>query len=129
MGGKFTNFLAIAISGAVLLLTASPPAHADAPFTLDLTLDVADDGTLQVTQTTTVPDGATATSQLPLQIAVEGNRTQHFSVSDISTEGGAQAAVDGDTLALSAPAGTSTVRYTVSGTVSDGPDLQQFTWV
>jgi hypothetical protein len=129
MGGKFTYFLVIAIAGAALLLTASPPAHADAPFTLDLTLDVADDGTLQVTQTTTVPAGATATSELPLQIAVEGNRTQHFSVSDISTEGGAQASVDGETLSLSAPEGTSTVSYTVTGAVADGPDLQQFTWL
>jgi hypothetical protein len=129
MGGRFTYFLAFAVAGAALLLTASPPAHAESPFTLDLTLDVRDDGTLQVTQTTTVPDGATATSEQPLQIAVEGNRTQHFSVSDISTEGGAQASVDGETLSLSAPAGTSTVSYTVNGTIADGPDLQQFTWV
>lgn len=129
MGGKFTYFLVIAVAGAALLLTASPLAHAESPFTLDLTLDVGDDGALQVTQTTTVPDGATATSELPLQIAVEGNRTQHFSVSDISTEGGAQASVDGETLSLSAPEGTSTVSYTVTGAVADGPDLQQFTWL
>lgn len=129
MGGKFTYFLVIAVAGAALLLTASPLAHAESPFTLDLTLDVGDDGALQVTQTTTVPDGATATSELPLQIAVEGNRTQHFSVSDISTEGGAQASVDGETLSLSAPQGTSTVSYTVTGAVADGPDLQQFTWL
>lgn len=129
MGGRFTYFLVIAMACGALLFTGTPTAHADTPFTLDLTLDVRDDGTLQVTQTTTVPDGATVTSEQPLQIAVEGNRTQHFSVSDISTEGGAQASVDGETLSLSAPAGTSTVSYTVSGTVADGPDLQQFTWV
>ncbi|QIV79495.1 DUF2207 family protein [Mycolicibacterium frederiksbergense] len=129
MGGRFTYFLVIAMAWAGLLLIATPPAHADTPFTLDLALDVRDDGTLRVTQTTTVPDGATATSRMPLQIAVEGNRTQHFSVSDISTENGAQATIDGEDLSLSVPAGTSTVRYSVRGTVADGPDLQQFTWL
>lgn len=129
MGGRFTYFLVTAMACGALLFTGTPSAHADTPFTLDLTLDVRDDGALQVTQITNVPAGATVTSEQPLTIAVEGNRTQHFSVSDISTEGGAQASVDGDTLAMSAPAGTSTVRYTVSGTVANGPDLQQFTWV
>lgn len=129
MRGNVTNILAIMLTWTGLLLAAAPLAHADTPFTLDLTLDVRDDGSMQVTQTTTVPDGDTATSAMPLQIQVEGNRTQHFTVSDISTEGGAQASIDGDTLSMTVPAGISTVSYTVGGTVSDGPDLQQFTWL
>lgn len=129
MRGNVTKFLAIMLTWTGLLLVAAPLANADTPFTLDLSLDVRDDGSLQVTQTTTVPDGGSASSAMPLQIQVEGNRTQHFTVSDISTEDGAQAIVDGDTLSMTVPSGTSTVRYTVAGTVSDGPDLQQFTWL
>lgn len=66
---------------------------------------------------------------IPLAVPVEGNRTQHFAISDIETEGGAQADIDGDQLRIVAPAGTTTVRYWVRGTVADSPGLQQFTWI
>lgn len=130
MRGNVIKLFAIVLAWSGFLLVSAPLAPAETPpFTLDLTLDVRDDGSLQVTQTTTLPEGQSATSVMPLQIQVEGNRTQHFRVSDISTENGSQAFLDADTLSMTVPAGTSTVRYTVNGTVSDGPDLQQFTWL
>ena len=115
---------------SALLTVGVPPAHADTPaITLDVKLDLKADGVLSVTTTITSPEGNAVMGRAPLEIPVEGNRTQHFSVSDITAEGGASAEVDGDSLAISAPGGTSTVKYSVRGTVADGPDLQQFTWV
>ncbi len=120
---------------AALLLVAlctpfAPAAHAaPAPITVALDLDLQDDGTLAVSTTTTVPEGSPAIGVIPLAVPVEGNRTQHFAISDIETEGGAQADIDGDQLRIVAPAGTTTVRYRVRGTVADSPGLQQFTWI
>ncbi|BBY46839.1 hypothetical protein MARA_02690 (plasmid) [Mycolicibacterium arabiense] len=129
MAGRGGFLLVVLLLWTGLLVTGAPPARAESPITLDLGLDLGDDGILQVTMTADVPAGSTATSQFPLEIAVEGNRTQRFSVSDISTDNGATATVNGDSLSLSLPAGTSTIRFAASGTVADGPDLQQFTWV
>jgi hypothetical protein len=112
------------------LTVGTTTAHAEsAPITVDVKLDLKADGVLAVTTTTTVPDGSNAVGRVPLQVPVEANRTQHFGVSDISTTGGASASVQGDALVISAPAGSSTVTYSVRGSVADGPGLQQFTWV
>jgi hypothetical protein len=113
-----------------LLTVGAHPARADTPpIKLDVKLDLGADGLLAVTSTITVPEGATAEGRLPLSVPVEGNRTQNFEVSDIATTGGASTAVDADALSISAPAGESSVTYSVRGTVADGDDLQQFTWL
>ncbi|MUL66233.1 hypothetical protein BOO86_17310 [Mycobacterium sp. CBMA 234] len=114
----------------VWLTVGVGPARADTPpITLDVNLSLRSDGALAVTTTTTVPDGATATGRIPLAIPVEANRTQHFQISDITADNGATASIQGAVLVINAPAGTSKVSYSVRGTVADGPDLQQFTWV
>ncbi|OHU96080.1 DUF2207 family protein [Mycobacterium talmoniae] len=96
---------------------------------LDVQMNLKADGSLAVTATIAVPQGGSASDRLPLDIPVEANRVQHFQVSDLTTTGGASAQVDGRNLVISVPTGTSTVTYTVAGTVSDSPDLQQFTWL
>lgn len=114
----------------VWLTVGAGPARADEPgITLDINLSLRSDGALAVTTTATVPAGTTATGRVPLAIPVEANRTQHFQISDISGDNGASAEVQGNALIINAPAGTSKVSYTVRGTVADGPNLQQFTWV
>lgn len=127
----YGGVVAIVVAIMTTLLTVSgPAARADTPaITLDVKLDLNADGVLAVTTTAAVPQGASAVGTVPLQVPVEANRTQHFAVSDIAADGGASAAVQGDALVISVPGGTSTVRYSVRGTVADGTDLQQFTWV
>ncbi|MEZ0363500.1 DUF2207 domain-containing protein [Mycobacterium sp. pUA109] len=108
----------------------APPASADEPgVKLDVQMNLKTDGSLAVTSTITVPPRASVTDRLPLQVPVEANRIQHFEVSDLTTTGGASAQVDSGHLVMSVPAGSSTVTYTVRGTVADSPDLQQFTWL
>lgn len=124
------------VAAVAMLLTmvqfgvSAPRAHADdGAIRLQIDLTLAADGVLEVSTTATVPEGASAASRLPLEIPVEGNRTQRFEVSDIEASDGAAATVDGSALSISVPGGTSTVRYSVRGTVADGTELQQFTWV
>ncbi|MDF0528750.1 DUF2207 domain-containing protein [Tsukamurella sp. 8J] len=118
------------LAALTLVSLLAPPAAtaADDGVTLDVAMELKTDGSMGITSTITVPAGGSAVDALPLDVPVEGNRTQHFTVGDLHTHGGAEATVDGRTLAVSAPAGRSTVRYSVRGSVADGTDRQQLTW-
>jgi hypothetical protein len=115
---------------ALWLAAGAHPVRADTPAVkLDVGMDLKADGSLVVKSTITVRQGADVADRLPLDIPVEGTRIQHFQVSDVATTGGASAKVDDRTLVVSAPRGTSTVSYTVRGSVENGPELQRFTWL
>ncbi|WP_019203631.1 DUF2207 domain-containing protein [Tsukamurella sp. 1534] len=125
-----TAFAAAAATLIALLATllgAAPAAADPNDVTVDNTLELREDGSLAVTTVITAPAGRAVAQRLPLSVPVENNRTQHFTVSDTKAENGTATAADG-ALQVSAPGGRTTVTYVVRGTVSDGPDLQQFTW-
>lgn len=128
-GWRRVRLWGVAIAASALL-TGTPVAGAEGDgVRLDVALDLKTDGSLSVNTTITVPEGQSAADRLPLDVPVEANRIQHFHLDGVTATGGAEAAVEGRTLRISAPAGTSTVSYTVHGSVADGPDVQQFTWV
>ncbi|GIZ99439.1 hypothetical protein TTY48_40510 [Tsukamurella sp. TY48] len=119
---------ATAVIGLVFATAAAGPAAAEpSGVTVDTVLELKDDGALAVSTVITAPQGKPVSQRLPLDVPVENNRTQHFSVTDAKAENGTATVADG-ALQVSAPGGSTTVTFTVRGTVADGPDLQQFTW-
>jgi hypothetical protein len=114
---------------AVLFATAvAGPAYAEpSGVTVDTTLDLSDDGSLAVKTVITAPQGRAVAQRLPLDVPVEGNRTQHFAVDAVKADNGTASVADG-ALQVAGQGGVTTVTFTVRGTVADGPDLQQFTW-
>ncbi|WP_238218932.1 DUF2207 family protein [Tsukamurella pulmonis] len=118
----------LAVIGVVFAGAGAGPAGADpSGVGVDTVLDLQDDGSLAVTTVITAPPGRAIAQRLPLSVPVEGNRTQHFTVTGTRAENGSVSVSDG-ALQVSAPGGTTKVTYTVRGTVADGPELQQFTW-
>ena len=128
-GRRRSGWVAATAAIAVIFTsTAAGPVSAEpSGVSVDSQLELKDDGALTVTAVITAPQGRATAQRLPLSVSVEGNRTQHFTVNGLRAENGS-AAVSDDALQISAPGGSTKVTYTVRGTVSDGPELQQFTW-
>ncbi len=120
--------LLVCLSVCTGWLLAAVPAGADSPTgTLTVAMNLADDGTLSITETITPAKDQVLQRHLALDTVVEGNRIQHFEISNVATTGGATAAVDENTLITNA-SGPATISYTVRGTVSDTADHQQVLW-
>lgn len=90
-------------------------------------MTLADDGVLNITETITPAKGQVLQRHLLLDVPVEGNRIQHFQVSNVTSTGDAEAAGDTGTLTIVAR-GPATVSYAVRGAVADAADHQQVTW-
>lgn len=120
---------ALALTIGVLLgaLGAGPVAADPSGVTVDVALELREDGALAVRSVITAPSGHSVAQRLPLDVPVEGNRTQHYTVTDVRADNGTAGVRDG-ALQVSAPGGTTTVEYTVRGSVENGPELQQLTW-
>ncbi|CAM5418566.1 hypothetical protein TPAU25S_03001 [Tsukamurella paurometabola] len=119
---------AIAVIGVLFATAGAGPAAAEPTgVEVDTALELKDDGTLTVKTVITTPQGKPISQRLPLDVPVEGNRTQHFTVSQTRADNGTATVADG-ALQVTAPGGRTTVEFTVRGTVADGPELQQFTW-
>ncbi|WP_336670673.1 DUF2207 family protein [Tsukamurella sp. USMM236] len=130
--GKAAPPLARALAAAatvalVMLLGAAPASPAPDGITVDVALDLREDGALVVSTVITAPTGRAVAQRLPLDVPVEGDRTQHYTVADVKAENGTATVADG-ALQVSAPGGTTKVGYTVRGSVENGPELQQLTW-
>ncbi|OAT66581.1 hypothetical protein AWB85_17940 [Mycobacteroides immunogenum] len=109
------------------ILMAAPASADPPPATVAVAMTLTADGALNIAETINPAKDKVLQRHLALDMAVEGNRTQHFEVSDVATTGDATAAVDGNTLITTA-AGPATVTYTVRGTVADIADHQQVLW-
>ncbi|MUM18375.1 hypothetical protein BI330_18325 [Mycobacterium sp. CBMA 623] len=109
-------------------LMAAAPVHADDPVgTVAVAMNLADDGTLNVTETITPAKDQVLQRHLALDVAVEGNRIQHFEVDKVAGTGDTEAVADGKSLTVTAR-GPATVAYAVRGAVVDIGDRQQVTW-
>lgn len=109
-------------------LVAATPARADDPAgTVAVAMNLAEDGTLHITETITPAKDQVLQRRLLLDTAVEGNRVQHFEVDQVATTGAAQAISDGNALTAVAH-GPATISYTVRGAVTDIGDRQQVLW-
>ncbi|MBA0046846.1 DUF2207 domain-containing protein [Mycobacteroides sp. LB1] len=109
-------------------LIAATPVRADDPIgTVAVAMNLADDGTLNVTETIAPAKDQVLQRRLLLDVAAEGNRIQHFEVDKVATTGDAEAISDGKALTVVAH-GPATVAYAVRGAVADIGDRQQVSW-
>ncbi len=121
---RLALYLPVCMGG---LLLAAPASGDVSPGTVAVAMTLADDGVLNITETITPAKGQVLQRHLLLDMPVEGNRMQHFQVSNVTSTGDAEAAGDADTLAIVAR-GPATVSYAVRGAVADAADQQQVTW-
>ncbi|MEU5693750.1 DUF2207 domain-containing protein [Actinosynnema sp. NPDC020468] len=129
------NWGAVVLAAAALCLTAGPAvaqesSSANLPGTAgaDVRLKLERDGRLSVTEVVTVPEGRTARRVVPLRIAVGESRDRVFGVSDVKVDGKGTATANGEELAISLDAGTSTVGYVVDGAVAKIGDTLELRW-
>ncbi|XVV04813.1 DUF2207 family protein [Actinosynnema sp. CA-248983] len=110
--------------------SAQPSSPAGLPGTVgaDVRLKLERDGKLTVTEVVSVPEGKSAKRVVPLRIAVGDNRDRVFDVSDASVEGNGTATVAEDELTIALQSGTSTVKYSVVGTVAKIGDTLELRW-
>ncbi|OHT87815.1 DUF2207 domain-containing protein [Mycobacteroides saopaulense] len=120
--------LLICLSVCAGWLLAAAPADADGPTgTVAVAMNLADDGTLNVTETITPAKDQVLQRYLPLATMVEGNRIQHFEVNTPASTGNAETSADSAALTITAR-GPATVTYTVRGAVADVDGHQHVTW-
>jgi hypothetical protein len=123
---------AIAFLGVVFFV--SQPAGSEQPMSAangirsHAELKLRRDGTLGVTETVDVAEGATATRRAPLRIAASDDADRLFAVSAVTVTGNGTAETDDRTFTVRLGAGRSTVGYTVVGAVADLADHQELRW-
>jgi hypothetical protein len=121
---------AVALCTGAGTASAQPSGTAGLPGTVgaDVRLKLERDGRLTVTEVVTVPDGRTATRVVPLRVPVSSDRDRVFQVSDVAVDGAGTATASDDELTIALRAGTSTVRYSVVGTVAKIGDTLELRW-
>ncbi len=121
---------AVALCTGIGTASAQPSGTAGLPGTVgaDVRLKLERDGRLTVTEVVTVPDGGTATRVVPLRVPVSSDRDRVFQVADVAVEGEGTATASDDELTIALRAGTSTVRYSVVGTVAKIGDTLELRW-
>ncbi|MFD0201349.1 MULTISPECIES: DUF2207 domain-containing protein [Saccharothrix] len=121
---------AVALCTGVGTASAQPSGTAGLPGTVgaDVRLKLERDGRLTVTEVVTVPDGGTATRVVPLRVPVSAERDRVFQVADVTVEGEGTASASDDELTIALRPGTSTVRYSVIGTVAKIGDTLELRW-
>lgn len=109
---------------------AQPSSPAGLPGTVgaDVRLKLERDGRLTVTEVVSVPEGKSAKRVVPLRIAVGDDRDRVFDVTDASVEGNGSATVAEGELTIALQSGTSTVKYSVVGTVAKIGDTLELRW-
>ncbi|QFZ16838.1 DUF2207 domain-containing protein [Saccharothrix syringae] len=120
--------IALGTSAGVASAQPSSPAGLPGAVGVDVRLKLERDGRLTVTEVVTVPEGKTADRVVPLRIAVGDNRDRVYEVSDPAVTGEGTATVSDDRLSIALRAGTSTVTYSVVGTVARIGDTLELRW-
>ncbi|MCE7000331.1 DUF2207 domain-containing protein [Saccharothrix sp. S26] len=121
---------AVALCTGVGTASAQPGSTAGLPGTIgaDVRLKLERDGRLSVTEVVTVPEGKSAKRVVPLRVPVSSDRDRVFQVGDVAVEGNGTATASDDELTIALQAGTSTVRYSVVGTVAQIGDTLELRW-
>ncbi|MEV8439862.1 DUF2207 domain-containing protein [Actinosynnema sp. NPDC051121] len=121
---------AVALCTGAGTASAQPSGTAGLPGTVgaDVRLKLERDGRLTVTEVVTVPDGRTATRVVPLRVPVSSDRDRVFQVGDVTVDGEGTATASDDELTIALRAGTSTVKYSVVGTVAKIGDTLELRW-
>ncbi|MEU4740402.1 DUF2207 domain-containing protein [Actinosynnema sp. NPDC023658] len=121
---------AVALCAGAGTASAQPSSTAGLPGTVgaDVRLKLERDGRLSVTEVVTVPDGATAKRVVPLRVPVAADRDRVFRVDDAAVEGDGTATASADELTIALRSGTSTVKYSVVGTVAKIGDTLELRW-
>jgi predicted membrane protein DUF2207 len=89
-----------------------------------VTMKLAADGTLAVSEVVTVPENVTMTRKVPLR---DHGRT--FAVRDAVVDGQGSVGTAADTLTIELTGGKATVRYTVTGAVAEVGGKPEFRWL
>ncbi|MEC3978805.1 DUF2207 family protein [Amycolatopsis sp. H20-H5] len=124
----------LAAVAAGLVLTASPAAAQDQPplpglpQSAEIQLKAERDGSLSVIEAISVPADATMTRRVPLRVADEQDRDRVYGVRDVVLEGAGSAQVADDVFTVRLAGGTSVLRYTVDGAVSQADGVERVTW-
>lgn len=120
---------------AVLLVFGALPAAAQdepplptLPHSAEIQLKVERDGALSVIEAVSVPSDATMTRRVPLRTAPAHNRDRIFGVRDVVIEGAGTAEVTAEEFTVKLRGGTSVIRYTVDGAVSEGDGVVDVSW-
>jgi uncharacterized protein (TIGR04222 family) len=122
---------ALVTVAALTLLASAPPAQAQPlPGTIGVQVDlkVERDGRLSVTETVTVPEGATPRRVIRLRQPVGDDLDRVYEVSDARVDNGGRIDDAEDELTVHFLPGTSTLTYLVRGTVADVGDRQEARW-
>jgi hypothetical protein len=126
--------LSVVAVAAALVLTA-PAANAQdqpplpsLPHSVEIQLKVERDGSLSVIEAISVPSGETMTRRVPLRVPAGNSRDRIYGVRNASIEGAGSAELSADAFTIRLRSGTSVVRYTVDGAVSDDQGVQHVSW-
>ncbi|MFJ8913602.1 DUF2207 family protein [Amycolatopsis sp. NPDC102389] len=120
--------------GLLLVLGAAPagaqsePQLPSLPNSAEISLKVERDGALTVVEAVSVPSEATMTRRIPLRTAAPRDRDRIIGIRDVVIEGAGNAELTGEELTVKLKGGTSIVRYTVDGAVSEADGLTRVSW-
>jgi hypothetical protein len=98
------------------------------PHSAEIQLKVERDGSLSVIEAISVPSNETMTRRVPLRVPAETGRDRIFGVRDVSIEGAGSTQLSADAFIVRLRGGTSILRYTVDGSVSDDGVVQHVSW-
>ncbi|MFC3451832.1 DUF2207 family protein [Amycolatopsis speibonae] len=122
------------VVGLLLVLIAAParaqgePQLPSLPNSAEISLKVERDGALSVVEAVSVPSEATMTRRIPLRTAAPRDRDRIIGVRDVVIEGAGSSELTDDEFTVKLKGGTSIVRYTVDGVVTEADGLTRVGW-
>jgi hypothetical protein len=119
---------AFLVFGALPAYAQDEPPLPTLPHSAEIQLKVERDGALSVIEAVSVPSDATMTRRVPLRTASAHNRDRILGIRDVVIEGAGTSEVTADEFTVKLRGGTSIVRYTVDGAVSEGDGVVDVSW-
>jgi hypothetical protein len=120
--------VAFLVSGALPASARDEPPLPTLPHSAEIQLKVERDGALSVIEAVSVPSDARMTRRVPLRTASAHNRDRILGIRDVVIEGAGTAEVTADEFTVKLRGGTSIIRYTVDGVVSEGDGVVTVSW-
>ncbi|MFE6613940.1 DUF2207 family protein [Amycolatopsis sp. NPDC057786] len=120
--------LALVVLGAAPAGAQGEPQLPSLPNSAEISLKVERDGALSVVEAVSVPSEATMTRRIPLRAAAPHDRDRIIGIRDVVIEGAGNAELTDDEFTVKLKGGTSIVRYTVDGAVSEADGLTRVSW-
>lgn len=100
--------------------TTGPAVH--------VALKIDRDGSLAVLETVTVPGGQSVVRTIPERVAASDGQDRVYTIKDPKVTGAGSVRSTADEVVLTAPAGVTTLAYTVDGSVADLSGAQEIRW-